>query len=94
LSFHSRKLLEHASYLPLCEDRVCKVLTNSFLLKCLTDNSSLKSWLHTFPYLLLQSCTVVKAYTIEIYQTRSSRDVVWHTAVAHGAWPHVIFRIF
>jgi hypothetical protein len=37
--------------------------------------------LHTFPYLLLQSCTVVKAYTKEIYQTRSSRDIVWHTAV-------------
>jgi hypothetical protein len=37
--------------------------------------------LHTFPYLLLQSCTVVKAYTREIYQTSSSRDLVWHTAV-------------
>jgi hypothetical protein len=38
---------------------------------------------------------VVKAYTREIYQTRSSRDVVWHTSVwNHGAWPHIIFRIW
>ncbi len=43
----------------------------------------------------VQSCTVVKAYTREIYQTRSSRDVVWHTSVwNHGAWPHIIFRIW
>jgi hypothetical protein len=98
LSFHSRKLLEHASDLPHSQDRVCKVLTNSFLLTCLTENSALQWSVHTFPYLLLESCTVVKAYTREIYQTRSSRDVVWHTAVWNQrtwrAWPHIIFRIF
>ncbi len=41
-SFHSRKLLEQASDLPLYEDRVCKVLTKSFLLTCLTENSARK----------------------------------------------------
>ncbi len=41
-SFHSRKLLEQASDLPLSEDRVCKVLTKSFLLTCLTENSARK----------------------------------------------------
>jgi hypothetical protein len=73
--------LEQAYDLPLSEDRVCKVLRKSFLLTCLTENSARKWSLHTFPYLLLQSCTVVKAYTREIFRTRSSRDVVWHAAV-------------
>ncbi|CAK9196146.1 hypothetical protein BDL97_11G021200 [Sphagnum fallax] len=41
-SFHSRKLLEQASDLPLSEDRVCKVLTKSFLRTCLTENSARK----------------------------------------------------
>jgi hypothetical protein len=101
LSFHSCTLLEHASDLPLSQDRVCKIefvrsLRTPFYLRVLPrippSNDHCTHFLIFYfnPAQWLRH--IPERYTRHVL-AETSCDTRLFEISAHDAWPHVIFRI-